>query len=218
MACTIIDINEQKLIRSYDKISKAIVDYINSMNLVWEIEIARRVYFGEYMDIRDEEKYQGYKPFIQWLIFSYKLHNGLSLLDSIYEKYADDMNKWELETLSCFRNTHEGFYMVYSVEPDKGSILVKNIFTNDMLKIWDSLMAKSVKRYYGIFMRIASLNGRLIPIPGYSVMSNSFLKNTKFYIMEKYRQYKKYNKEASVNKFISSNSLMIHRYFLHYDL
>jgi hypothetical protein len=39
MPGAIINLDNEKLLRSYDRIGKAIVDYINKMDLSWEIII-----------------------------------------------------------------------------------------------------------------------------------------------------------------------------------
>lgn len=214
MSSKVLSFDDEKLLRSYDKIGRAMVECIANMDLSYEIEIARRVYFGRYLDILGSRKCKGYKPFIQWLIFSYKLHNGHSLIDITYENCIKKMNKYEIEALSSLRNTHESLYKVYCVEPDFNKIQIKDVFTNEMMYVWDSQLSNNVKRYAGIFMRLVSLNNRLIPVPGYSIMTNSFLKEIERYIMEKFSMYKKYDSQASIDKFIRSNSLMIHRYFL----
>jgi len=213
----VINLDEERLLRSYDRVGNAIVDYIYEMDLSWEIEMASKIYFGKHIDIMGQNRWGlNHKPFIQWLIFSYKLHSGCSLIDCIYNQYIKGASIYERDALKSLKNTYESFYKVYGVENDK--ILVKNIFTGEKIYIWDNLLVKNIKRYSGIFTRIVSINNKYIPIPGYSIMTNSFLKDTEQYIKERYKEHIKFDKSTSIQSFIGNNSLMIHRYFLNYSV
>lgn len=215
MPAEILSFEYQKLLKSYDRISKAIIDYINDMDLVWEVEMARRVYFGS---LNDNEGYKkaslNYKPFIQWLIFSYKLNTGRTLIECVFEKSM--MASYEKDTLSMLRSTYESLYKLYSVKNDM--IELKDVFSGEQLSVWDSNLGSSVKRYDGIFMRIVSIHNKNIPIPGYHVMSNSLLKETEIFIKEKYNKYKSFYDEISIHSFIKLNSLMMHKYFLKFGI
>jgi hypothetical protein len=217
MTCQVISFEYQKLLKSYDKISSAIIDYINDMGLVWEVEMAQRVYFGSCMVSSDSRKDNlSYKPFIQWLIFSYKLNTGRSLIECIYEQYTNRMISYERDTLSMLRNTHEGLYKLYSAKSD--IIQLKDVFSGELLSVWDSNLGHVMKRYDGLFMRIVSIHNKNIPIPGYQVMTNSMLKETESFIREKYNKYKSFYNEISINSFVNLNSLMIHKYFLQFNI
>lgn len=217
MQTEIINFEYQKLLKSYDKIGKAIIDYINEMDLVWEIEIAKKVYFGNIEYPSDELKsWTEYKPFIQWLIFSYKLHAGRPLIECIYDQNMSNLYSYEKDTLYMLRNTYEGLYKVYMVEHDK--ILLKDSFSMEPIYIWDTALAGSIKKYNGLFMRVVVINGKKFPIPGYCAMSNPLLKETEHFIRKKYDEYRKVNKEISIHNFINLNSLMLHRYFLRYSI
>lgn len=213
----IIDLEEEKILRSYDMIGNTIVDYIRDMDLCWEIEMARKIYFGKYLDLMGRKKPAlTYKPFIQWLIFSYKLPNNQSLIECIYSRYKEKMSNYERDTLTKLKNTYEGFYKVYRVEGDR--ILAKDIFTKENVYICDNLLVHNVKRYWGIFTRIVPVNNKNIPVPGYSIMTNSFLKDMEHYIIKKHGEYNKYDFPISIQSFIDSHSLMIHRYFLRFSI
>lgn len=214
----VINLEAERLLRSYDKIASAIVNYIIDMDLAWEIEIARRIYFGKYIDAIDNDNpdFKSYKPFIQWLIFSYKLHDGHSLIDCIYNNYIDIISNSDKDALLSLKNTQESLYKVYAVEDNR--VLVKDVFTNESIYVWDNLLVSNTKRYCGIFMRTVSINNKNIPIPGYSIMSNSFLKDIIGYIMSRYKEFQKFNKSVPINNFINSHSLMIHRYLLYFDI
>jgi hypothetical protein len=215
MSGTVINLDDEKLLRSYDRIGKEIVDYIDNMGLSGEVEIARRIYFGKYIDFVNPSKENlSYKPFIQWLIFSYKLGNGLSLIDCVYNNYTGKTKTYELDALKSLRNTYESLYKVYSIDGEK--IFIKDVFSGVGIYIWDLNIARSIKRYCGIFARVTNFNSKAIPIPGYSVMTNSFLKEAEEYILNKYREYNKLGAYNSVHNFINSNSLILHRYFLQY--
>lgn len=217
MVRNIINLEEERLLRAYDKIGRVIVEYINDMDLLWEVEKARRVYFGNYINmININEQNLGYKPFIQWLIFSYKLSSGHSLIDCIYKNYLNNLSNYERDALLSLKGTSEGLYKVYSYEED--NILVKDVFSGEMLNLWDASLLSNIKRYSGLFMRVVYINDKNIPIPGYSVMSNSFLKDTVHYILDRFEEFKSFSKDNTVHSFINLNSLMMHRYFLHYNI
>lgn len=218
MSGTVINLEDERLFRSYDRIGKAILEYISDMDLAWEIEMARRIYFGKYFNnINQQHQNLSYRPFIQWLIFSYKLYSsGSSLIESISGSPMTYIGTSERDTVFRLRNTYESFYKVYSIHNDK--ILARDIFTGNTVTIVNSIMNHKVKRYYGIFTRIVSFRNINIPIPGYCIMSNSFLKESEKYVMSKYKEYKKVNENVSIRDFINSNSLMIHRYLLHHHL
>lgn len=213
----VINLDEERLFRSYDMIGNAIVDYIKDMDLTWEIEMARQIYFGKFINTMDrKQSVLSYKPFIQWLIFSYKLHNGHSLIECIYNNYVENMGSYEKNALNSLKSTYESFYKIYRIEESK--ILVKDIFTKEEKYISHNLLVHNIKRYSGIFSRIVTINNKNIPIPGYSVMSNSFLKDTEQYIIEKYKDFNRFNSPVPIHNFINSHSLMIHRYFLYHDI
>lgn len=213
----IIDLADEKILRSYDMISKKIINYIYDMGLLQEVDTARKIYFGKHIKKINTNKIgTGYKPFIQWLIFSYKIYNGHSLIDCIYENYIDTISSYEKDALASLRNTYEGLYEIYLVEGEK--ILLKDTFSGDEKLLLDNTLAENVKRYFGIFARFTVINNKLIAIPGYSVMTNSFLKNAEKYIMHTYKEYNKHEKYSSIQNFINRNSLMIHRYFLDYQI
>lgn len=213
----IIDLADEKMLRSYDMISRKIVNYIYEMGLLEEIDTARNIYFGNHIEkIGTNKAVMNYKPFIQWLIFSYKIYNGYPLIDCIYENYIDTISSYEKDALNSLRNTYESLYEVYLVKGEK--ILLKDIFSGDEKLLLDNNLAENVKRYFGIFARFTVINNKLIAIPGYSVMTNSFLKNTKKHIMDIYKEYNRHGKYISVHNFINRNSLMIHRYFLDYQI
>jgi hypothetical protein len=215
MTGVIINLDNERLLRTYDIVSKEIVNYINNMDLIWEIEIARKIYFGKAAETTNPDNTSiSYKPFIQWLIFSYKIYNGCPLIDCIYDTCFSRIGKFEQEALIGLKNTHEGLYKVYSIEGEK--ILVKDVFSQKSTYIWDSLLARSVKRYCGVFVRITTINNKNIVIPGYSVMTNSLLKNTEEYIIRKFREYNQLGGYSTIHNFINSNSLMLHKYFLRY--
>lgn len=217
VSANIINLDEERLLRVYDRIGNVIVDYINDMDLVWEIEKAREIYFGNYTGLIDFGKPNiGYKPFIQWLIFSYKLNSGYSLIDCIYKNYINKLNNYERDALASLMTTCESLYKVYSLEEDR--IMVKDVITNKKIYIWNNSLINNVKRYTGLFMRIVNINNKNIPIPGYSVMSNSFLKDTEQYIQERYEEFRSFNNGDNIHSFLNSNSLMMHRYFLHYNI
>jgi len=212
----VINLENERILRSYDRIGKAIVDYIRDMDLVWEIEMARRIYFGKYLNLlKHGSPCLNYKPFIQWLIFSYKLYSsGCSLIDSISKSNIGNMNSFEKDTIHKLKNTYESFYKIYSVHKDK--IIAKDIFSGETVVISDNPIRYSVKRYYGIFTRIANIRDKNIPLPGYRIMPNAFLKEAEKFVMGKYEDSRKFNKNISIRDFINSNSLMIHRYLLRY--
>ncbi|KPU44172.1 hypothetical protein OXPF_23400 [Oxobacter pfennigii] len=211
----IINFDEERLLRSYDRIGNEIVNYIKDMDLTWEIEMAQRIYFGKYFDSVNRSKVNlNYKPFIQWLIFSYKLHNGNSLLECINNNMA--LNNFEKDTLMNLRNTYEGLYQVHGTE--ENGLLVKDVFSEEKICIRDNRLNRYVKRYSGIFTRIVTMNNKSILLPGYSIMSNNLLKETEKYIKERYRMYNKFHKNVPIQKFIDSNSLVIHRYFLNFHI
>jgi hypothetical protein len=215
MTGVVINLDNERLLRTYDVVGEEIINYINSMDLVWEIEMARKIYFGKALDtVSSQDINISYKPFIQWLIFSYKIYNGYPLIDCIYDTCVLRINNYERETLTGLKNTHEGLYKVYSVEDEK--ILVKDVFSQKPTYIWDSLLASSVKRYCGVFARVTTINEKNIAIPGYSVMTNSFLKHTEEYIIRKFNEYNIFGSYSSIHNFINSNSLMLHKYFLRY--
>lgn len=217
MSGVIIDLADEKMLRSYDMISKKIVNYIYDMGLLQEIENARMIYFGKHIKkINSIKTGMSYKPFIQWLIFSYKIYNDHSLIDCIYNNYIDRISSYEKDALTSLKNTHEGLYKVYFVEGEK--ILLRDIFSGDEKLLKDINLAENVKRYFGIFARFTVINNKLIAIPGYSVMTNSFLKNTEKYIINIYKESNRQGKYSSVQNFINLNSLMIHRYFLDYQV
>lgn len=212
----VIYLDNERLLRSYDKIGNAIVEYINDMGLTWEIEIAKKVYFGKYIYIIESDMPNFcYKRFIQWLIFSYKLHNGLSLIECIYDKYLDDKNHYDKNTLYNLKNSWESLYKVYDKQEDR--ILVKDIFSNEKLYLCDSTLINNVKRYSGIFTRVMWMNNALVPIPGYAILTNSFLKDMEQYVREKFMEISKYKKNISIKDFINTNNLMLHRYLLHFS-
>jgi hypothetical protein len=217
LSASVIYLEDERLLRSYDRIGIAIVDYINEKDLSWEIEIARRVYFGKYLQAADSSRMNiSYKPFIQWLIFSYKLHNGKSLIECVSDSYTKDAGLDEREALTSLKNTFESLFKVYSVCDCR--IIVKDMFSANKYCIWDALLASRVKRYSGIFSRIVSINNKNIPIPGYSIMSNSFLKDTHKYINDKFQESYYTKKNKSIEGFIKDNSLLLHRYLLYYDI
>lgn len=217
MSGVVIDLADEKMLRSYDMISKRIINFIYDMGLLQEVENARKIYFGKHIDrTHAASQEMSYKPFIQWLIFSYKIYNGHSLIDCIYNNCIDDINSYERDALQSFINTHESLYEVYLVEGE--CIVLKDIFSKDEKLLSDINLAENVKRYFGIFARFTVINNKLIVIPGYSVMTNSFLKNTEKYILQKYREYGRNGNYKSIQNFISLNSLVIHRYFLDYQM
>lgn len=217
MDAKIISFADQKLIRSYDRIGKVILDYINDMDLFWEIEMARRIYYGDRWDVLCENKLDlNYKPFIQWLIFSYKLYAGRPLIECIQGSYINRLNGYERDTLYSLRNTFEGLFKIYDIKDDW--VLAKDIFTGETVDIWDNCLACNVKRFNGLFTRLVCINSRIMPIPGYSIMTNSLLKETAQYIKKRFDESTNFHKEDSLCGFIKSNSLMLHKYFLQLNI
>lgn len=213
MPAVVLSFEYEKLLRSYERIGEAIISYIYDMDLIWEVELARRMYFGENIDRYNMSKTGiSYKPFIQWLIFSYRLHAGSSLIKCIYDNYINKLIGYEKDTLSSLINSYEGLYKAYSIEDN--NILLKDVLSDKLLYVWDSGLAKNLRKYQGIFMRIVSINNKNIPIPGYSIMTNSVLKTTEQYIRQKYNEYKRFYDGVPVDGFLKINSLMLHKYFL----
>mgnify|MGYP001019036347 CR=1 FL=1 len=71
MKSNVIYFEDERLLRSYDKIGDSIIKYIGDLDLTWEIEIAKKIYF---VGLDSTNKFKdNYKSFIHWLIFSYVL-------------------------------------------------------------------------------------------------------------------------------------------------
>ena len=214
MSAAVINLYEEKLFRSYDKIGNAIIDYINNMDLSWKIELARQIYFENYT--MSSNLLLKYKPFIQWLIFSYKIHNDNTLIDCIYENYINNMCSYEKSALISLKNTYESLYKVYSIKND--IVLVKDVFLNTSIELSDKTLAHKVKRYSGIFMRIVTINGKNMAIPGYCVMSNNILKKTQLYVKNSFNEFTKVKKDITIHNFINLNNLLLHKQFLNYRI
>ena len=212
MKSNVIYFEDERLLRSYDRIGDSIIKYIGDLDLTWEIEIAKKIYF---VGLDSTNKFKdNYKSFIHWLIFSYKFSTGLPLIDSIYKFGAP--NSSEKIALENLTNTYESLYKVYSIENDM--LLIKDVFTDKKIYIWNSPLAKSVKKYNGIFGRILFVDSKNLLIPGYLVMSNSLLKDMERFINAEFETYSKFHDDFSVHNFIKKNSLLIHRYFLRNEI
>jgi hypothetical protein len=101
----VINLDDERLLRSYDAIGRMIVDYIVDMELYDEVQIAKEMYFGNLM-YNSSKIRTNYRSFVQWLIFSYKLSDGCSLIDCIYDSIYG-FKKYEKDALYNLKNATE---------------------------------------------------------------------------------------------------------------
>lgn len=151
----------------------------------------------------DEESFE--MGFNFWLILEYTFKNGSSFINELMLK--NELDQQHSKILTALKDS---FISIFEVKKTEREVFLKDIFTNNDYPIENyNFEAEEL-----VSTRIVTIEGNNYITDELTTWESRYKSSIKKSILEKYNEYSKQNKHATLEYFIKNNALLIYKFLI----